>query len=422
MHRLGPYQLYSFSFLVVIVIYLFGWSNIYPKLTLAVLSFLILSIILSFLMGKFFNKHIYKNRILFENEFKFKKKYIFYTMIILCGNLLNGIYSHGFPLFGGFSYNNYGMPLINAGLGVFSSYFSSYIFLVLLLDKKYRKISFILFVVSLGTFVLALSRGMIVITLLNCVWEYLGVKQYKKTKNKNYNKKFMLVSVVLGMYIFGLLGNYRLNNEVGLTDNDIFNSNLILNVGDATQKFVTSFIPTPFYWTYLYASSPLANLQNIVDKRVENNMSRKYEAFIFTQTIPTIFGKRLFAEFYQNEFNSADKTSNIVSDYNQSNQYQISRNLNVGTTYYNAFYILGWSGVFFMNVFILGLPIAYFLIFNRFLGRYGIIAYSIFNSMYLLLIFDNFIVFTGLSLQLLFPVIQGVYSKIKFKNNKKNIL
>ncbi len=81
--------------------------------------------------------------------------------------------------------------------------------------------------------------------------------------------------MVVLLYFFGVLGNYRM---VKSSSNEYF-----MEVAEATDSFRNSRIPKEYFWSYIYISSPLANLQNNINENRPEQI--RVKDFISTELI-----------------------------------------------------------------------------------------------------------------------------------------
>jgi len=220
--------------------------------------------------------------------------------------------------------------------------------------------------------------------------------QYKITFKKIAG---LAVFLLFALYLFGVLGNMRLNSmyqtNTSLNDNELF-----LDIGGATEEFRQSFIPKEFFWTYIYLTSPLANLQKTINEfefTEDVNIDSSFD-FTVTQLFPDFISKRIVAIF------------NITSP----NPIQITPELNVSTAFAQAYTILGWVGMSFFILFLFVLAFFYILSLKKIKSPYFIVGVAIMNSIFLFNLFSNMFAFTGLSFQLIYPLLFSLFTtKIK---------
>jgi hypothetical protein len=86
--------------------------------------------------------------------------------------------------------------------------------------------------------------------------------------------------------------------------------------------------------------------------------------------------------------------------------------LTVSSVYAGSYVYLSWIGMVIMGIFIIIFPLFYISFLSK-KSKYYVTAIAILNSLYLFLIFDNMFSFSGLSLQLLYPLIFHKLDKMK---------
>lgn len=384
---INPYFIHGFSFIAVLVAYLFNWSNLYPDLGLTLLLFLMFSILIAILLGRY----IMKNKIIEFQSVPYKDSYAWITYGVLFGYLLEFIYHRNFPLLAiltntSLSYHEFGIPTFHVFLVTFNSFFSIYLFQVILSRTENRGKTIILFILNLIPSLLIMNRGMLVIILISCVFVYLIKFQHKITFKKIAGLSIFLV---LCLYFFGVVGNMRVNSSYNT--GKMFDNSLFLQIGGATEEFKESPIPKEFFWPYIYISSPLANLQETIKNfEYEEDISLT-DTFVFsaTQVLPDFISKRIVG-LYEIEI---------------PNSLQITPELNVSTAFAQSYVILGWVGVSILTLFMFIFALFYILLLKSLDSEYFIVGVAILNSIFVFNTFSNMFSFTGLSFQLIYPIL-----------------
>ncbi|MGI4749983.1 MAG: hypothetical protein ACRYFB_05080 [Janthinobacterium lividum] len=219
-----------------------------------------------------------------------------------------------------------------------------------------------------------------------------------------------IISIVSGVflivYLFGVAGNYRtindLNNQ-GITTDNSYNSNVIMGLGGASASFKDSVVPGEFFWTYLYITSPLSNLQYNVNKnKISLSLTGVTHLFIDEVLFDTI-SKRI-----DNLLNRKRTDADLIIEQ-----------LTVPTTLAGSYNYAGWWGMaIFMFIFWL-FPFFYtFLIIKNPLGIIGI---STLCTVYFFSIFDNMFILTSLMLQIFFPIVLFFTSRITLTKPNSSI-
>ncbi|WP_160674330.1 O-antigen polymerase [Clostridium sp. C8-1-8] len=390
----NPFLVYVISFLSVLLVYLLGWSNLYPSLTIWTVLFFVLSFAISAFLGIRSHK---KGELRYETiEYNKKIKYI--SVLIFLGYIAEFIYAGGAPLLN--SKINYlefsGIPTFHIFLFSFTIFYGVYLFHLFLSTKN--KIVLVLYLLNYVPALLIVSRGLIINIFLGSLFVFLSMIGIRRL----LNKKIIISLAVIGiafLYLFGFFGNYR----VSLSDHtyDKFSSKYILDIGGASESFRNNkIIPKPFFWSYIYISSPLANLQlNIDDNNTEIN-STNIKNFVTREVLPDIVARRLVKE---EPFQISDHVK------------LIKKELIVGTLYMGGFYYLGWIGVILQFIYLMAVIFIYMKLVGK-NNKLRIVAISMMCNMVVLSTFSNMIVFAGMSMQLVFPIL---YRIILYIYNKR---
>ncbi|WP_164489103.1 hypothetical protein, partial [Romboutsia sp. Marseille-P6047] len=90
---LNPYYLYSISLSLILVLYNLGWSNLYPKLSTVSMIFFISTIIISIVLGYFYDKKFVQKKVDKRNPLNIG----ILSILILLGNVLEFIYEGAIP-------------------------------------------------------------------------------------------------------------------------------------------------------------------------------------------------------------------------------------------------------------------------------------------------------------------------------------
>nr|WP_282434253.1 O-antigen polymerase [Bacillus sp. DNRA2] len=358
--------------------------------------FLIISIVVAILIGNYLMKY----KIIEFNRLIYKEYYRWITYAILIGYFIEFLYHRNFPLLAIFtgnslSYHEFGIPTFHVFLVTFNSFFSIFLFQVILSEKEKRTKTIVLYILNLIPSLLIMNRGMLVIIMMSCVFVYLIKYQHKITLKKIAGLSLLLV---VFLYFFGVVGNMRVNNSYN-TNTSMFDNSLFLQIGGATDEFKDSIIPEEFFWPYIYISSPLANLQETINNFEYENDITGSDTFVFsvTQVLPDFISKRIVGSY----------------EINIPNSLQITPELNVSTAFAQSYVILGWVGISLLIMFMFGFALFYILLLKNLNSDYFIVGLAILNSIFVFNTFSNMFSFTGLSFQLVYPLLFTLFSKKK---------
>lgn len=388
----NPFFVYITSFTLVLLVYCLGWSGLYPSLSLSLLSFFVITFFISFLFGVVV--HVMK-RIEYQ-AIEWNVGIKFYLLLVFIGYVLEFIYNKGIPLQlllqgSNYDYTLFGIPTFHVFLVTFSSFLSVYIFHQLV--SHFTKKGMLYFLLSIAPAVLIVNRGMLLMILTSCLFVFL------LSLNK-LNVKVLLgviLMVLVVFYLFGVMGNLRQTN--GRTSS----SEYILVTSKATESFKQSVIPEEFIWSYLYISSPLANLQNTILK--SEGLNNSWSSFFNHDILPDFISKRVGA----------------VLEIEKKEPILVAPWLTVSTFYARSFVSLGWIGIILMFLFFIGTSLVYVLLLRK-KSTYFVTGLAILNCLVLYNTFDNMYMFSGLNLQLVYPLVLSYIRFPRFVLKKKLIL
>jgi hypothetical protein len=376
---ISPFICYAVSLAVVVVVYLFGWSELYPKLTPALLIFLVVTMIANVVCHKRFK------RIPFQKLEAAKFPLISTTIFLFILWSAEFVYEGGvgIPLLKillhrPYNYRLFGIPSLHVFVVTFSSFFTVYLFHLYL--SKRTKLVLILYLLNLSAAVLIYSRAMLFFNITGSVVIYLmSVKKIPWPRIA-----VMLATILIMLFLFGVLGSLRVAREA----NEPYNNENFMNTGKATESFRKSFVPKEYFWTYIYVSSPLANLQYNITERPKPivNMSSVFWTTI-NEFLPDFITKRI----------------HTLRGTGPAKEYRFAYSFNVSTVYSRSYSYSGWIGMILMAVFVLVFP----WLFVRVLkpdSDFFITGWAILCTMYVFMSYDNTFRFTGLSLQLVYPI------------------
>jgi hypothetical protein len=273
-------------------------------------------------------------------------------------------WNRGVPLFviatgGDASYQDFGIPVLHVAFVGFCYFYAVYWFDLYLMGEGRTFLFFSLSATS--TSLLTFSRGAFVVTLLAITGVYL--------RRRGFSRRLLFILAALfgaALWGFGLLGDIRTHGASG--------ESIILKVGDASDKFLHSNIPTEFFWPYLYTSSPLANLQlNITDRAAPDSP----ELYVLLELLPDFISKRLVSE----------ETSAAFSPL------LITEQLTVCTMYGRSFLLLGWVGVCITFLYFLAVCGVCLRVLKN--SKYFVATTGILCSLAFLGIFDNMFILSG---------------------------
>ncbi len=389
MKSINPYSVYFFSWTIVIILYFLNWSSLYPRLKFPLLFFFIVTGIISCLIS-FAKKNSNKLKIVkLSSPERFRKLFIWYLVLnyilLIAEFKVNG----GIPLLMystaeivlDTDYMTFGIPVVR--VFVINSFSVIFVFSTYCLASQKgnkAKIWKWLMLLSIIPPIICVQRG-IALNQLFC--GFIVYLMFNKIKMKNVLQLVFLLSLI--MYGFGVIGNMRSAHGDDSYMNDFWGAN---------KNFEKAGIPNPFFWAYIYATSPLANLQNAIDKKTIE--SYEFNDFVVLDILPQIISKNIL----------------VKSD---GEKYFVSPNLVVCTTFYYSYLKLGWMGMVLMFAYIVFF-ISFFLYVVRSNSPFRIPLIVCLCQIVFFGIFDNMVHYMGMLPQLV------VYLILSWSVKKSKIL
>jgi hypothetical protein len=382
----NPYFCYVLSFAVALLLYPLGWSDLYPPLSLSLLIFLLSTIVLHTLAGlKFARDGVAAFRSLPEPALKIAPVYV--TIFLYTLWVAEFIYAGGVPLLHiilkhKYDYKLFGIPTLHVFIVTFSSFYTIFLFHRWLSGRSSYLLA--LYLVNLAAALLIYNRGMFLFNLSASVFLFLTMKG-------RFSPKHIAVGIMAAVavsFLFGVMGNQRVSNEsrIPYTNNDF------LTTGHATDAFRSSLVPGEFFWAYVYATSPLANLElNVRAEPYEDGVRWSFIKWLNNEILFDFISKRL------NVFTGAERPSILT----------VPGPFNAVTVYSGSFGYLRWVGLLLMGSVILLIPLVYVKILPA-ESPFYLSGLAILNTIFFFMVFDNTIRFTGLSFQMVYPIILHV--------------
>lgn len=374
----NPFILYSVTWGLILLLYILHYSDLYPEISIELFSFLIITMLVSFLIGYKFRKVFVYEPISNFSIRNIKRCFLLFLSLIALECFLEGFIPL-MPLFSGnydVEVRDFGFPIVHVvvcnGLSFLTLY--AYYCYCSTSDKqikhKLRNCIFLAFLAG----VLLVNRSMLMIIGIGILLMYL-------LSSPNIKKALCwgTLMTIGGFYLFGFLGNLRTDKGA--------NEHVILEIGLATDDFRESFIPTEFFWGYLYMTSPLSNLQNTVDKKNVSAGLTDLKTWFVVELLPETVSKN-FGEYLSLDVKSPELVLDI---------------LNVSTVFASSYAYLGWFGMVGMFCFTV-----FFILFSMFFipksSPFLVLGFICINIVILLNIFDNMFSYIGLVPQVLIAI------------------
>lgn len=387
---INPHICYAVSWLVALLVYSMGWSILYPSLDVTLIIFIVVTLIVHVILWKrvkVSERHTQKS---FSEP---KIDSLFVTVFIYVLLIVDFVFGGGIPLFKlilniPFDYRLFGTPVLHVFVVSFGSFYTVYLFHFYLTSKKKKYLY--LFLLNLSIAILICSRAMLIFNLTAAAVLYLNSLQRLPLRLVFYS----VPAIVVILFLFGVVGTRRASFEL----NQSYNTNLFLENGEASPSFRKSSVPSEFFWSYFYISSPLANLQLNI---------RHFK-------VPSLSWKRSL-EFFNNEilFESISKRLNALLKIHRESEFRVKSHFNASTIYSVSYSYLGWLGMVIMALYLIAFPIFYERMTS--LTSCQSVGNAIICCCYLFLAYDNTLRLMGLGFQLIYPLVYPLFENIFVK-------
>lgn len=284
---LNCFYAYSFVWIVILVLYSLGYSDMNTPLNPELLFFILSTVVISFIIG-------FINRKKFKYYFEAVDYGIKPVIFISLGFILNFIYARSIPFFdillGRANYSEFeGIPLLYVLIVGISFYFAINYFNTYLNNDNNKKKNITSFLVIVLFYLLCFSRSMVLFSLVGAFILYIERKKNLNLSNNNFKKVSILtiaLFIFIVLFLFGGLGNVRSGQK--------FNDNTYIERIGLYNNTYPSFIPKQLMWTYSYLTSPLSNMN--YNYYYYKNNSLNFEG-VLSELLNRTISKRLFPEY-----------------------------------------------------------------------------------------------------------------------------
>jgi hypothetical protein len=366
----NPFVIYICSFGGVLAVYQLGWAEIYPPLSSGLLLFFAVTFLVSALLARKVSRTVRETK---QYQPGLLPRYA--APLLLACFAADIIYTGGIPLImvidRQFDYasEGLGVPHLHVFTVTMASAFSTIRFADYLYSKRLRYLVEAL--LPICYFILIFYRGPILICVVS--WVFVFVIQRDRIGILRTSAVAALFLLVL--HLFGTLGNLREGEGA------------IEALGQPTAEFKNSGIPGTYFWTYVYLTSPMANLQLAIDTTTPED--GRVAVFLVSEMLPDIVSKRVLP----------------LLGAEQVKPPEVAAGLNVGSLYGRSYVYQGWLGPVLMFGLLAGL-IGLYLRLIRY-SPYRVPCLALLNTFIVFCTFHNMIAFAGLILQLIWPLFLG---------------
>jgi hypothetical protein len=366
----NPFLIYVLSFGAVLAVYELGWSEVYPSLSPGLLAFFGLTFLVSILLA--FKVSDVVRDIKDYQPGQLPKYTVVLLLALFAADL---VYTGGIPLLmligGRLQYGGeLGVPHLHVFTVTFGAVFSTIRFCDYLYSKRWRYLFEAL--VPVAYMILIVYRGPAVICLIT--WGFALL--IKRGRLGMLRSALIAVFTLAVLHVFGLFGDLR--EGPGYFD----------RIARPTAAFQNSAIPKTYLWTFIYMTAPMANLQLAVD--TANLENRDAARFVVSEMLPDFISKRILPSM---------GTTRVKTP-------EVSPTLNVATMYGRSYVYMGWPGPVLMFMLLSALILGYLQLIRD--SPYRVPCLALLNTFVVFCTFQNMIAYTGLFIQLIWPLLLGL--------------
>lgn len=374
----NPFFVYIATFGGVLGIYALGWSELLPPLSVGTLTFFLFTFATAFSLGLLIAPLI-KDTCHYDPGLLPKYSVLFFIVTFAAEVALNGI-----PVLRVMRGENF--YLLEAGarhLHVFSLW--SVYSVIRFADFAYSRrplylLEAFLPVIAYGLFV---YRGPALIVLLS--WAFIFIIRVGRIRVQ-YGA-LALVAALSVLYVNGRIGDMRSPDHANLA-------------GLPSESFKNSGIPSSFFWTYLYVTVPIGNLQLSSDKITEPKGTAA--EFVVSELIVDTFSKRIMPlvnpriTSSQGHFGSRDQLYSWE-------QPKVGHGMNISTIYGRAYGYFGWVGPLIMFGVLSLFIITYTFAIAR--SAFRVPCLALLNTLVVFCLFNNVLVSAVMAPLLVWPLL-----------------
>ena len=373
----NPFYVYIISYSVVFIVYALGWSNAFSDISLSVQIFFGITFLVSLLFS--YPISLRNKNIEFNISTNTLNKTVLFGMTL--GYIVEFFYNRGVPIFlilkgSDYDYTSFGIPTFHVFLITFTSFYSVYLFHQYLCDKTKKTLLYTLY--SCVPHILIFNRGSLLFVLTSMLFVFL--LSIKQLKWKRLLSILLLILIIL--FYFGKFGNLRSAGG---------DNTYIPKASGVNPQFLSSKIPNEYFWGYAYIASPMANFQHNTNIKKAQTSFSDYACFVKSELLFDFISKRLPGEC-------------------EIKKEQVFKHFTVGTQFTNSYCLIGWTGPIILFLFGSFVTLFYLLLIPIH-SKYYVTALAILLTVFVYNTFSNMWSFTGLSFQLVYPIIGSLLNK-----------
>lgn len=300
----NPAFVFSFAWGAALFLYTQYWSNAFLVLSDLTYYYILASIFVCIFSWVFF-VFIYKStrvgyqRVMYQFSEKENRKITIFLKIWFIGTFIELLYFRDAPILalfglGNMTYHDFGLPSLHGFLNAIILSISMYVFYKYI--RTNRKIFLWYYLLTLLVPIIGMNRGMLTSLLVESLFVYIV---FKGIRLKGFIK--LLFFIIIFIYLFGVFGEMRYLGNV----EDLY---AVFQISDNYP----SFLPKTFIWVYMYITSSINNIENILYSYELINFEPYKSLF---GLIPSVIRVHLDLPVEQNLVVSAFNVSSFMPNY-----------------------------------------------------------------------------------------------------------
>lgn len=367
----NPFIVYIASFGSVIAVYQLGWSEAYPDLSPALLAFFAATFVVAAALAWMtrddagaarYRPGLLPSFVVWPLMASFAADIIYTGYVPLLSSFADGFVFSG----------EIGVPSLHVFNTTFGATFSAIRFCDFLHRRRLRDL--VEAIVPVVFYLLILYRGPILMLLVT--WFFVWIMKGGLGLRRAVAVAAMSIMV---LFAFGKLGDLREGSQA------------IDKVGRPSDAFMASGISPAYLWTFVYMTSPIANLQLAA---AETSLQQYSLAdLVVSELVPDVISKRILPHMRAGHLLPEDRLATP----------EVSKGLNVASLYGRAMVMRGWWGVAAMFGALCALIVVYLRLMRH--SPFRLPALALLNCVIVFCTFQNMIAFSGVLLQIVWPVL-----------------
>lgn len=373
----NPFLVYIAAFAAVLLTYQLGWSEVYPPLSSGLVLFFLATFFCAAILALAIAPVV--NQIgTYESGRLWK-----YTGAALTLSFVADFMASGFvpfiSLLSGehIDFDAIGIPSLHVFNVTFGGSFATIRFADFLYSR--RKIYLLEACIPLVYFLLLVYRAPALMCVASWAFVYL-IRHGGWIRLRS--AVALALFVVVSLYLNGIIGDARSPSPSAVAESQVD------DLARPTEAFRQSGIPRTFFWSYVYFTSPMANVQTTFN--VAFPVTGKGTTFVLGEMLPDALTHRVLDFLGEERIRTPE----------------ISPGLNASTIFGASYVYLGQFGPPLMFAYLSLIIIVYLLLTRR--TAFNVPSLALLNTIVVFCTFHNMIASSIMSLQLVWTVVFGV--------------